>query len=300
MLVSADDSIYAAPVKDCPDYTGLTSALLQSAQVADAWMEGFVASPLRLPQTIDRASMSASVAPVVDAFATLVGQDRMGRDPVALRFLPGSPALREIEKAVSFVAANLGASGLTAFDVGALLFALRDVLCATLRDEALIELQAYMEWLAVLAADSLATGREQALIERMHLDLDEGTPLIMITSELPALLLVGRPDRSVVASVFGRLLLMVVRTGAKAVIIDVRGMSGRMSASLAEPLESFLDHKRVRGRLQVFVCGVRADDVVSWQTLARNSEVILVIEEHFDKCVRNALTVAGWRLIPVV
>jgi hypothetical protein len=285
-------------VSEGPDYAALTAGLQDPEVVVDAWMNAFSTSRLRLPGRVDRDSLASSVEPIAHAMCELVAPDRAGRVALNLRFLPGAGELREVEKAVSFVAANLGASGLTGFDVGALLFAFRDVLCARLQGQALAEMQHYMEWLAVLAGDSLATGREQALVERMRNELDEGTPLIMITPELPAALFVCRPDRGVVAGVFGRLLLTVVRTAARAVILDVRGMSVGMQEEFAEPLERFLCHPRVAGRVTVFGCGVRNDDANSWRALAAEAGVCLVLEGHFDLCVRAALDLAGWRLIP--
>lgn len=285
-------------MRHAPDYTVLTEALVRPDELLHDWMVAFSASNLRLPGAFELDSMAASVEPIAHALATVVALDRVGEAPRNLRFLPGSSAVRELEKAVSFAAANLGAFGFTAFDVGGLFFALRDVLCGQLGDPARGEMQSYMEWLAILATDSLATGREQALVERMHNDLDEGTPLVMITHELPAVLFVGRPDSGVVASVFGRLLLMVVRTGARAVIIDVRGMPGGLHERLSEPLERFLSHPRVSAQVQVYACGVRGDDVGDWQKTAARTETSLVIEDHFDECVLGALKLAGWRLLP--
>ncbi len=289
--------IYPARVTQAHDYAVLAEQLKLPAVVLEAWMDAFAASTLRMPGAIERESMAATVEPIVDALASVVALDRAGRAPVNLRFTPGSLELREVEKAVSFAAALMGADGFTGFDLGALLFALRDVLVQSLVEPARTELQGYMEWLAVLAADSLATGREQALLERMAHELDDGTPLLMITNELPAVLFVGRPNQSVVANIFGRLLLMVVRTGAKAVIIDVRGMASRLDPAFAEPLERFLSHPRVGSRTTVYACGVHGDDGPFWDDVAKAAGVRLVMEGYFDACVQSALAVSGWRII---
>jgi hypothetical protein len=246
---------------------------------------------------VERESVSSTVDVIVEALANFVAPDREGRVLENPSFRPGASELREVEKAVSFAAARLGAAGFTGFDVGALVFTLRDVLCEHLHGPAQAELQAYMEWLAVLAGDSLATGREQAASERWHNELDEGTPLVMITPELPAALFVCRPDRRVAAGVFGRLLLSVVRTGARATIIDVSGISGGLEPEFAEPLERFFGHAKVAGSVTIFARGVHPDDVPSWKEMGDRSGAKLVFEDYFDVCVSESLRLGGWRLL---
>lgn len=279
------------------NYDSLVALLGQPTVALQEWVAAFIASPMRLPGAIDTRLLPASLEPIVQALASVVAPDRLGRRPADLHFLPGAQSLREVEKAVSFAAANLAVDGYSGFDVGALFFSLRDVLCGALEGAAGEEMQRYMEWLVVLAADSLATGREQAAIERWHDQLDEGTPLVMITPELPAALFVCQPDRRVVASVFGRLLLTVVRTGGKAAIIDVRGVSGRLQPTFAEGLETFVGHSRVAKRIQIFVCGVHADDVPTWEDIAARHGADMHFETHFDSCVASALKIGGWRLV---
>ena len=261
------------------------------------WMDCYEASTLRLPRAVERESVSSTVESIVEALANFVAPDREGRLLENPSFKPGACELREVEKAVSFAAARLGVAGFTGFDVGALVFALRDVLCCHLKGPAEAEMQAYMEWLAVLAGDSLATGREQAALERWHDELDDGTPLIMITPELPAALFVCQPDRRVAAGVFGRLLLSVVRTGAKATIIDVGGISGGLSAPFAEPLERFLAHPKVAGSVTIFARGVHANDVSSWKEIGERAGANIVFEVYFDVCVAESLRLGGWRLL---
>ncbi len=278
------------------NYDGLVNLLADPTHTLALWAEAFTQSPMRLPHKIDSESLIATLEPITDALADVVAPDREGncREP---RFHPGAQELREVEKAVSFAAANLAVAGFSGFDVGALLFSLRDVICAPIGGTALTEMQAYMEWLVVLAADSLATGREQAAIERWHNQLDEGTPLIMITPQLPAVLFVCQPDRRVIASVFGRLLLTIVRTGGTAVIIDVRGVAGRFNSVFAEGLETFVGHARVATRIRILACGVHGDDVSAWKAIADRHGADLHFENHFDSCVSGALKSGGWRLV---
>ena len=278
------------------NYDGLVNLLAQPTAALSLWVEMYAQNPMRLPRKLDAESLVATLEPITDALANVVALDRDGiRSDV--RFRPGSQELREVEKAVSFAAANLAVDGFTGFDAGALLFSLRDVTCGPLHGSALIEMQAYMEWLVVLAADSLATAREQASLERWHNQLDEGTPLIMITPQLPAALFVCPPDRSVVASIFGRLLLTIVRTGGNAVIIDVSGISGRLDETFAQGLETFVGHVRVATRIRIIVCGVHGDDVEDWKAIGDRHGADLHFENYFDSCVNAALKSGGWRLV---
>lgn len=297
MLVSDGESNYAAPMISGHDFDSLVELLARPADAVEKWALTFKHSAMRLPRTFDLAELSATLGPIAEALGNLVAPNRNGVRPTTLQLSPGALELREVEKAVSFAAANLAVDGFSGFDVGAAFFALRDVLCRDLSEPAYADVQRYLEWLVVLAGDSLATGREQAAVERWHNQLDEGTPLIMITSQLPAALFVCQPDRQVVASVFGRLLLTVVRTGAPSAILDVRGMAGRLTEGFAESLETFLGHSRIAGRVQILACGVHIDDVGRWSEIAARAGAQLDFENYFDTCVQTALNVGGWRLV---
>ncbi len=279
------------------DFDRLDELLASPNAMIANWVRVFERSPMRLPRLVDPTVLSASLEPIAEALQTLVAPDRLGIRPSTLELAPGAASLREVEKAVSFAAANLAVEEFTGFEIGALFFALRDVLSDGLSAEGAGVVQRYLEWLVVLAADSLATGREQAAIERWHNQLDEGTPLIQITSQLPAALFVCQPDQRVVASVFGRLLLTVVRTGAPSAILDLRGLAGRLSAGFAESLETFLGHKRIAGRVEIFACGVHGDDVAIWKEIADRVGSTVHFENYFDTCVQTALGIGGWRLI---
>lgn len=278
------------------NYDGLINLLAEPMTALGLWVDAFAASPMRLSRSLDMASVTATLKPIIDALANVVAPDRDG-NPAEPRFRPGAQELRELEKAVTFAAANLAVDGFSGFDAGALFFSLRDVTCGAIRGAALTEMHTYMEWLVVLAGDSLATAREQAAVERLHNQLDEGTPLIMITPELPAALFVCQPDRRVVASVFGRLLLTIVRTGGSAVIIDVRGIAGRLDPAFAESLETFVSHERIATRIRIIACGVHRGDVSAWQKIAKRHGADLHFENYFDSCVKAALSSGGWRLV---
>ncbi len=283
-------------MNDGYNYEDIASLLARPDEVVSQWVASYALSSIRLSPIRDNDLLAASLLPIAQSLESVVSPDRDGRRPTNLHFLPGAQELREVEKAVSFAAANLAVDGFTGFDTGALFFSLRDVLVCTVQGLARQEIQHYMEWLVVLAADSLATAREQAAAERWHNQLDEGTPVILITPELPAALFVCQPDRRVVASVFGRLLLTAVRTGAKAVIIDVSGVAGPAQACFLTGLDAFLGHNRV-APLQVIGCGVHTKDVSNWKDIAARHGNDLHFENYFDSCVAMGLGAAGWRLV---
>lgn len=277
--------------------------LRDSEQVLGNCVDRYRGSPLRIPGEVDEAQIHASLAPIVQAFAGVVAPDREGNTPSTIEFRPGLSALREIEQAVVFMASNTGSASqyrtplASGFEVGALLFSLRDILSDGLTSQAAKEVQGYMEWLVVLAGDSLAHGREQAALERFSDELDAGTPLLMITPEVPAAIFVCSPGRRVIAGILGRLLLTMVRSGARAIIFDVSGVNSKSLPSLRESIEAFLDNPRVGGKSTVFICGVAGDDLHTWKELGQRVQATLVFENYFDICVQSAIELNGGRLI---
>lgn len=279
------------------DSRALAHALTHIDPVVDEWLVAYKTSQIRLPVPVD-ASLRSMLRPVLSTLSDAVSADREGRWPV-LELTPGCLALREVEKSISFLAANLAAYGFTAFDVCALFFALRDVLKPRLADRSLYpDLRTYMEWLAALASDSLAKARERAAQERWDRLLDNGMPLVMITPELPAAFFLCDPIGPIITSLFERLLLMIVRTGAKSAILEVSGLDIRVSDSFAVALEHFCLHNKVRNHLTIFACGVHADEIERWKTVANSSGTNIVFENHFDMCVEHALRQGGHRILP--
>jgi hypothetical protein len=89
----------------------------------------------------------------------------------------------------------------------------------------------------------------------------------------------------------------VVRTGARAAIIDVSGISGRLEVAFADALERFLSHSKVAGTVTVFARGVHANDVSSWEDIANRSGAKIIFEDYFDVCVAESLKIGSWRLL---
>ncbi|MBL4634898.1 MAG: hypothetical protein JKY56_13585 [Kofleriaceae bacterium] len=270
-------------------------------QVLALCVDRYEASTLRMPSEVARAAVAAQLTPLVHALSAMVAPDRAGRAVSNLELRPGLSELREVEQAVAFLASNVGSTrrsskGMASgYDVGAALFSLRDVLSMELPAAATKELQSYIEWLVVLAGESLAHGREQAALERFSDELDAGTPLLMITQELPAAIFVCSPERRVVAGILARLLLAVVRTGAKALIIDISGVSKNWIPQLRESLEEFFENPRVGGKTTVFMCGISNSELSTWEELEKRVPTTLVFENYFDICVQSAIQIGKGR-----
>ncbi len=283
------------------DFSTLLLALRDPERVLALCIDCYESSKVRMPSEVERAAVGAQLTPLVHAFSEMVSPDRAGRAVSNLEFRAGVSELREIEQAVAFLASNVGstrrlAKGMASgYDVGAALFSLRDVLSGELPAAAKEELQSYFEWLVVLAGESLAHGREQAALERFSDELDAGTPLLMITQELPAAIFVCSPERRVVAGILARLLLAVVRTGAKALIIDISGVSTNWIPQLRESLEEFFQNPRVGGKTTVFLCGISNRDLSTWEDLDKRVPTTLVFENYFDICVQSAICIGKSR-----
>ncbi len=285
------------------EFASLLESLKKPEQVILHTVRSFSRCQYRTPEDVDAAVLSSLLLPLVQALACAVSPDRNGYC-APLVFRPGQPELREVEQAIVFLASNAGtrftreaspcSSG---FDIGALLFSLRDVLIAGLETQARDSLQGYWEWLVVLAGDSMANSRVQSARERFLIEMDEGTPLLMITPELPAAIFVCSPNKAVIEGVLSRLLLTIVRTGAKAAILDLRGLTKEARSQLLQSAQALFEHPRVSAIVTLFLCGVDHADLPHWEEMAKSTGVHLNFESYFDICVTSAMKCAGWRIL---
>jgi hypothetical protein len=247
---------------------------------------------MRMPGAIHLAEVSAVVDHLFRSLTgLLVAPHRT--DEVPLVLTPGASELREIEQAAAFLGANLSSTRATGFDVVALILSLRDILCPLTDGDESTELAGFIEWLSAVAVDSFSTARQRAVVERHREELEEGTPVISVVPELPAALLVGAPPRSVVDSVLSRLLLSAVRVGARALILDASGLARPRDPEVLEPLQRFLDHRKLRGRTEVLVVRLPPEAIPTWQALSPD----LRFFEYFDQAVAQGLRAAGYRLV---
>lgn len=273
------------------------------------WVEAYRSSPVRMPRPLDPASVGRLVSPILEGLA-----DALGPSPAAARqggagaladhlpasaLVPGSTLARDVEKAAALVGALLASGGdATGFDVAALFYALRDVLTAPpLEADERAALVAFAEWLNAVACDSFAAARVQAERERWREQLEDGTPVVLAAPEVPVAFLVGRPDGVLLDSVLSRLLLAVVRVGARAAVIDAAGLADPARPELLEALERFLSHRKVSRAVSLVAVGLRGDAEKAWREAAERSRTDLSFEAHFDRALERALSMSGYRLV---
>jgi hypothetical protein len=112
----------------------------------------------------------------------------------------------------------------------------------------------------------------------------------MVARELPAALLIGEPDRSVLDSVFGRLLLSIVRVDARAAIIDGGGLVAPASPPVLEALAVYAQHRKVAG-IQTVLSALPPAVEPEWMALFP-AGVRVVCAERFDDAVAVAADAA--------
>jgi hypothetical protein len=259
-------------------FAGALAALSEPAPLIEDWLRRHAASPLRVPRAIDLRTLVGPAQGIAAALRFALAEGGCA---------PGTPVLREAEKLVAFAGGNLGMGGASAFDVCAFVHSLRDALGARARDpDEARALAPLFDWMTALALEAYASSRLDALRLRHRDSLEKGTPVVMVTPDLPAALLGGEPERSVLEGVFGRLLLALVRTGARAVVIDGGGLVAPQAAEVLEALAAFGGHPRVASITTVLSALPPAAEA-SW--LAAFPAGAAVCEERFDDAVARAL-----------
>ena len=276
-------------------YEQLRTAFEGRDELMGAWIEAYRESVTRYPGVIDEPELRSLVGhlftSVAEAIDTSVAIE--GEDPARVELAAGRVELREVEQAAAFLGGNLASSKRSGFDVAALLLSLRDVLIRHVEGRSRAELGAYIEWLGVVAMESFAASRVRAVHESYRELLEEATPLVHIVPELPAIMLIGATDVAVVDSLLSRLLLEVVRVGARAVVVDFSGVEDLTSPWLLERFSRFLCHRKVDKRTVALVVGMRPEAREAW--LALGSE--LRFYDYFDAAIAEGLRLSGYRLV---
>ncbi len=282
----------------------------QQSDLLKRWVEAYRASPLRMPRPVDPQMVARLVSPILECLADALGPSPIpgravmeppegaGHVP-ASALVPGSTLAREVEKAAALVGALHATGDASGFDVAALFYALRDLFAATasIDPDDRAELVRFTEWLSAVASDSFAAARVQAERERWREQLEDGTPVVLVAPELPAAFLVGRPDGVLLDSVLSRLLLQVVRVGARAAVIDAAGMGDPARPEVLDALGRFLAHRKISGSVSLVAVGLAEEPEQAWRELAERSRTELSFEAHFDPALARALSVAGYRLV---
>lgn len=281
-------------------------------------IEAYRLSPLRMPRPVDGPGMARLLAPILESLGDALGPPRSvsararqlvnGDEPVGLpvpspmssatALTPGSPAAREVEKSAALVGAILAAGTASGFDAAALLYSLRDVLGeAPVKQEHRAALRRFAEWITVVAFDAFAAARVQAERERARDQLEDGTPVVQVAPELPAAFLVGRPDGVLLDSVLSRLLLLIVRVGARAAIVHGSGLTDPARPEVIEAIRRFVAHKKVAGAVHLIAVGLPPEAETAWAGVSTETGTTLTFEPHFDRAVERALALSGYRLV---
>jgi hypothetical protein len=262
------------------------------------WVEAYTRSVIRIPRPVPEGEITRLAAPILESLADMVAPSKGSSGVAEPNVLtPGAAHVREVEKSAAFVGAKLASTEYSGFDVAALVLALRDVLTQYTGGGARDELYRFFEWLAILAVDSFSAARAKASIERMRDQLEDGTPVVLVHREVPAALLVGAPDPSLVHSIFSRLTLLAVRVDAAGVIIDASGLAEPGSPGVLEALERLLEHRKIHGKVEVFAVGLDPEPEKAWLSVAKKLNTAMSAHRDFDRAVEAALAKAGYRVV---
>lgn len=277
----------------------------RQAQLLRAWIEAYRASPLRMPRAMSEAdslALGRLVVPILEGLADALAPGKApppdARASTVAALVPGSTFTREIEKAAALVGAFMAAGDYGGFDVAALMWSLRDVLGgADFAEGDRAALARFAEWLTAVGFDAFANARVQTEHERAREQLEDGTPVVLITPELPAVHLVGRPDGVLVDSVLSRLLLQIVRVGARVAIIHGAGLGEPARPEVLEALHRFASHRKVAGAVHVLAVGLENEPERAWREVADRAGCTMTFDAHFDRAVERGLEVSGYRLV---
>ncbi len=265
-------------------------------------IEAYRLSPIRLPAPVDGPGMARLLSPILESLGDALGPSRRVSLPTPIEsssaLIPGSAAAREVEKSAALVGAILASGTASGFDAAALFYALRDVLGeAHVKPDEKVALRRFAEWITVVAFDAFAAARVQAERERARDQLEDGTPVVQVAPELPAAFLVGRPDGVLCDSVLSRVLLLIVRVGARAAILHAGGLTDPARPEVIEALRRFMSHKKVSGAVHVIAVGLPPDAEEAWRGVSSETGGALSFEPHFDRAVERALALSGYRLV---
>ena len=257
--------------------------------VAASWSHRYGRSHLRGPGAGTPGTHAALVDGLIESLAVAVSGG-----PADLR--PGAGALRDLEKATAFAGAAMASSGASGFEVAALVMTLRDAVLEQADIELVGPIGELFEWLAFVALDSFAAAGRRAAAERAADQLEQGTPVVLITPEIPAVFLVGDPPEAALDGIFARAILLVVRVAAPTLIIDASGLVDPAAPPVTEAASRLLGHRRM-GSVELALVG--GNDLVAdrWRGMARSHGVALSVFDRFDTAFSHAARRAGMNVI---
>jgi len=268
----------------------------RGSEILAGWIVRYERSALRFQRSTKAATHTARVASLVEALTAALAPSEPGVDESPDSLLrPGSDATRELERGAAFLGAQFASEGATGFDVAALLLELRDVLASLATPTDAAVLTRLFEWLTVIALDGFAAAGLQSLREQTSEQLEAGTPVIELLPKVPALLLVGAPNASVLDNLFARAWMLAVGTGAASLIVDCGGLADTGEAGLRvfeRGYRSFVDQAK-GSALVVLLTGARRPVRELVERLSRDAGVAVEVVERIDSAVTRAIERAG-------
>lgn len=288
----------------------LSHALLERTdEVLASWSHRFDRSPLRMPRPIDPGQHAAIASTMLIGLgeAVSVPTTELERDEAGVprrrggtippqRLRPGAPETREVEKAAALAGASLSASGASGFDVAAMVLALRDAVLEFASSDWAPALGDVFEWLLTIALDAFATAGTASAQERALEHLDAGTPVVLVTMDVPAVLLVGAPGGDALDSILGRALLLIVRVGAPTLVLDVSGLADPIAPEVLAAARRFFEQKRV-AEVEIALSGAAGTVGETWVRLGKEHGVTVTALDRFDAAVARALDRAGCQIV---
>jgi hypothetical protein len=268
----------------------LASTLTQAREtVLASWAHRDDRGGRRGPGARPARQHAAIVGGLLEAVAVAVGGD-------AVELRPGQPALRDLEKATVFAGATWSADGASGFEVGAVFAALRDAILEHADLELAPSITDLFEWLIIMALDAYATAGRRSVAERAAEQLEAGTPVVLLTPDLPAVWLVGAPTEDALDSILARAMLLVVRVGAPSLLLDVGGLADASARAVTAALGRLWAHRRM-GQVELVVVGAAADVAERWRRDADAHRVITSWFERFDDALARAARRAGVSIV---
>ncbi len=270
-------------------------------ELRERWHRRFAASPLRLggPRSDDLAALgeplAARVLEVLSGESSRTSPSPAGR---ARDLVPGAGAVREIERAAAFLGAQAASTRAENYDVAALLIALRDALGDSASEGERGALGTFFEWLVIVAMEAYGNAARAQAVEQAHSELERGMPVVMLPGGVPAAFLVANPPASVLEAVLGRLLLLVARVGARAVVVDGSGLADPGGREVIEAIGGLFAHRELRARAALFAGGVSGEAAGRWRQAARALGTELELFEASEDAVASAMAAAGHRQGP--
>ena len=234
-----------------------------------------------MPRPIDPRLHGAQVAGLIEA----LGEAALS-PPSEWR--PGGRAVRELEKQTTFAGSGLAAGGASGFDLAAMIVSLRDAVLEFAGADDQAPVHELFEWLVVVALDAFATAGRISARERADAQIEEGTPVVLVTPDVPAVLLLGAPQAATIDAILARTLLLVVRTGAKSLIIDVSGVGEPQSPTMTEAADRFFAQTRL-GPVELLLVGAPEATAQLWQSMATKRGLTLRALDRFDAAVAAAI-----------